>query len=61
MQLTQTQFKILIVVIGVVIGMALSLMIYAVTHNPVSFVFVAIAVAIIYFQMTRPIGRKGNE
>lgn len=61
MQLTQTQFKILILVIGVVIGLALSFMIYAVTNNPVSFIFVAIAVVIIYFQMVRPIGKKGNE
>ena len=44
-----------------VIGLALSFMIYAVTNNPVSFIFVAIAVVIIYFQMVRPIGKKGNE
>ena len=59
MQLTQTQFKILILVIGVVIGLALSFMIYAVTNSPVAFIFVPIAVVIIYVQMVRrPINRE---
>ena len=58
MELTPTQFKILILVIGVVIGLALSFLIYAVTHSPAAFIFVPIAVVIIYVQMIRPIKRK---
>ena len=58
MQLTQTQFKILILVIGLVIGLALSFLIFAVTHTPVAFIFVPIAMVIIYIQMTRPIGKR---
>ena len=58
MELTPIQFKILILVIGVVIGLALSFMIFAVTGSPVAFIFVPIAVVIIYVQMVRPIKRK---
>ena len=58
MQLTPTQFKILILVIGAVIGIALAFLIYAVTHNIVSFIFVPIAMALVYFQLVHPIGRK---
>ena len=40
MQLTQTQFKILILVIGAVLGLALSFLIFAMTHSPAAFIFV---------------------
>ena len=58
MQLTQTQFKILILIIGAVLGLALSFLIFAMTHSPAAFIFVPITMVLVYFQQVHPIGRR---
>ena len=58
MELSGTEYKILIIVIGIIIGLAISFMAYSVTGSPMAFVFVPICVALIYFQMFHPIRRK---
>ena len=58
MQLTQTQFRILILVIGIVIGLALSFIAFSVTNSPAAFIFLPICVVLIYMQIIHPIGKK---
>ena len=58
MELSGTEYKVLIIVIGIIIGLAISFMAYSVTGSPMAFVFVPICVVLIYFQMFHPIRRK---
>ena len=60
MQLSQTEFKILIFAIGLIIGVAISFLAWSVSHNPVSFIFIPVCLLIVYFQIVHPIGRKGE-
>ena len=58
MELSGTEFKILILVVGVVIGLAISFLAFSVTNSPAAFIFLPICVVLIYFQMFHPIRRK---
>jgi uncharacterized protein YacL len=58
MELSGTEYKVLIIVIGIIIGLAISFMAYSVMENPMAFIFVPICVVLIYFQMFHPIRRK---
>ena len=58
MELTPTEFKILILVIGVIIGLALSFIAFSVTNSPAAFIFLPICVVLIYMQIIHPIGKK---
>lgn len=61
MQLTEKEFKILIVVIGLIIGVALSFMLYAMSHTLFSFIMVPVCVLIVYFQQVRPLKNARND
>ena len=58
MQLTPTEYKILILVIGAVIGLAISFLAYSVSDSPVAFIFLPICIVLVYFQAVHPIGKK---
>lgn len=58
MQLTPTEYKVLILVIGAVIGLAISFLAYSVSDSPVAFIFLPICIALVYFQAVHPIGKK---
>ena len=58
MQLTPTEYKFLILVIGAVIGLAISFLAYSVSDSPVAFIFLPICIVLVYFQAVHPIGKK---
>ena len=58
MELTPSQYRILILVIGLRLGVALSLMAYALSHSWGAFIFLPICVILVYFQAFHPIKRK---
>ena len=58
MQLTPKEYKILILVIGAVIGLAISFLAYSVSDSPVAFIFLPICIVLVYFQAVHPIGKK---
>ncbi len=58
MQLTPTEYKVLILVIGAVIGLAISFLAYSVSDSPVAFIFLPICIVLVYFQAVHPIGKK---
>ena len=58
MQLSPTEYKVLILVIGAVIGLAISFLAYSVSDSPVAFIFLPICIVLVYFQAVHPIGKK---
>ncbi len=58
MQLTPTEYKVLMIGIGAFIGLAISFLAWSVSHSPISFIFLPICVVLIYFQMVHPIRKK---
>ncbi len=58
MELTPGEFKALILIIGVILGLALSFLAYSVSGSPVAFVFLPICVLIVYFQIVHPVRKK---
>lgn len=60
MRLTQKEFKILMVAVGLIIGVAVSLMAFSMTHNYGSFILVPVCALIVYFQQVRPL-RKSDD
>lgn len=58
MQLTENEFKLLILVVGLIIGVAISFLAYAGTHNYFAFIFVPICAGLVYYQIVHPFGKK---
>ena len=58
MELSGTEYKVLVVVVAIVIGLALSFIAFSVTGRLVSFIFVPICVVLVYLQLFHPIRRK---
>ena len=58
MELSGTEYKVLVVVVAIVIGLALSFIAFSVTGRPASFIFVPICVVLVYLQLFHPIRRK---
>lgn len=58
MQLSPTEFKVLILGIGIFVGVAISFLAYSATDSLFSFIFVPICAGLIYFQMVHPIRKK---
>ena len=58
MQLTPTEYKVVILVIGVVIGLAISFLAFSVSDSPMAFIFLPICIVLVYFQAVHPIGKK---
>ena len=58
MQLTPTEYKVVILVIGVVIGLAISFLAFSISDSPMAFIFLPICIVLVYFQAVHPIGKK---